>query len=139
MTCPSRLSRESTTRSSRPPQKGHFMPAGTRNRGLGTLGSRGYSPSFRGRGSRFRDIAKADTGRAEDQEDQTDAREEDERRRPRDEGDRSRRRSRHAEDVHERDLDGELVGAEPAGSRHGQPEHGGGRHDVGGGQRKREG
>src|SRR5215471_5801133 len=72
MTWPSRLSRESTTRSSSPPQKGHFMPLGTRDAGLGTRRPRGYCPSFRGQLFRFRHPSEVELLRVDHQQDQAD-------------------------------------------------------------------
>src|ERR1700726_2251671 len=81
MTSPSRPSRESTTRSSPPPQNGHFMRGGTRESGLGTRIPPDHSlldsaerPPFSllwTSGSRFGDVAQVH--RTEGEEEKADA------------------------------------------------------------------
>src|SRR6266540_6896431 len=124
MTSPSRLSRESTTRSSTAPQKGHFMLGGTRDSGLGTRDSYGHSlPDSAARplsAALFRagDIAQVYRPEGEEKKAEPDQSDENEGGGPGDQGDGSGRRARHGEDVGQGDLDGDLIGAESPRSRH---------------------
>src|SRR6266508_2505107 len=98
MTSPSRLSRESTT-----PQKGHFMPGGTRDSGLQTRNSCGHSlPDSAARplsATLFLagDIAQVYRPEGEEKKAEPDQSDENEGSGPGDQGDGSGRRARHKE------------------------------------------
>src|SRR5262245_47909470 len=128
MTSPSRLSRESTTRSSTAEQNGHFIP-----NQLTREGASRSSFAVRGEvGETF------PARRARREKGESDDRDRDERDRVGDERDAGRRRNGDVEDLRQRELHGRVVTADASRCGHDESENGGRRDDVGGRKRKRE-
>src|SRR5437899_1514448 len=115
MTSPSRLSRESTTRSSTPAQKGHFMSG--RRKTDGRRRPRLLSSPVSRLPSTVYGLLDGTAPAGQREEAQADQCDGHERRYPRDERDRRGRRAVDGEDVGQRDQDGDLV--RPEASRRG--------------------
>src|SRR6266508_4627483 len=116
ITSPSRLSRESTTRSSTAPQKGHFMPPLWRDRRRVLTHAR-----------KFLELVDSHRGRREERD--PDESDRDERDRVCEDRDSGRRIPSDPVHVGQRELNSQVIGAETSGGRKHETEHGRRGHD----------